>query len=195
MTSHRKITPIITAFAVLSLAIAPAARATPLLSGYGGPGQGNQAILGSTLLGGPGGSGGGGSSSGGPATGEGGPAASQSPDLGAPTAPSSTRSEGANDGSTGANGGSTGANGGSAGRHHGALPRLRMPHASASTAVFTGYTLSEQAAASQPWLGISTKDLLYMILVFAVLALTGLFTLRMARPGQRSGSGDSRGAS
>ena len=38
-------------------ALAPAADASStLLSGYGGPGQGNQAILGSTLIGGGGGS-------------------------------------------------------------------------------------------------------------------------------------------
>ena len=38
------------------LSLRPSPRAlwpSPLLSGYGGPGQGNQAILGSTLLGGP----------------------------------------------------------------------------------------------------------------------------------------------
>ncbi|HEY2182156.1 MAG TPA: hypothetical protein VGH09_10835 [Solirubrobacteraceae bacterium] len=45
---------------VLAMAFPTAAVAGPLLSGYGGPGQGSQAILGSTLLNGP--SGGGGSS-------------------------------------------------------------------------------------------------------------------------------------
>src|ERR1700736_6516079 len=48
-----------------SAALPTTADAGPLLSGYGGPGQGNQAILGSTLLGGSAGgsgtSGGGGS--------------------------------------------------------------------------------------------------------------------------------------
>src|ERR1019366_9479043 len=63
MTRHRATT---TATLVLALTLtAPAvAGANSLLSGYGGPGEGNQAILGSALLGGPG-SGGGGSSSGG----------------------------------------------------------------------------------------------------------------------------------
>jgi hypothetical protein len=43
---------------MVTAACAPAsAHANPLLSGYGGPGQGNQAILGATLLNGPGGGG------------------------------------------------------------------------------------------------------------------------------------------
>src|ERR1700761_4789261 len=49
-------------------ASAPGAWASStLLSGYGGPGQGNQAILGSTLIGGGGASGGSGGSGGGAA--------------------------------------------------------------------------------------------------------------------------------
>ena len=54
---------------VAALAVSAAAplvaHAGPLLSGYGGPGQGNQAILGSTLLGGPGGGASGGGGAGG----------------------------------------------------------------------------------------------------------------------------------
>src|SRR5438874_7144215 len=52
------------------------AHASPLLSGYGGPGQGSQAILGSTLFGGPGG---GSSGSGAASGGEGSSGASASP--------------------------------------------------------------------------------------------------------------------
>ena len=59
MNTHRKIIPI-AALAMAFAAVAPAsAPASPLLSGYGGPGQGTQAILGSTLLNGPSGGGGG----------------------------------------------------------------------------------------------------------------------------------------
>jgi hypothetical protein len=43
---------------VFAMAFPTAAVAGPLLSGYGGPGQGSQAILGSTLLNGPSGGGG-----------------------------------------------------------------------------------------------------------------------------------------
>jgi hypothetical protein len=63
MNSRRKII-LITALAALVLAVAPStAPASSLLSGYGGPGQGTQAILGSGLVGGS--SGGGGGSAGG----------------------------------------------------------------------------------------------------------------------------------
>jgi hypothetical protein len=58
MKTHRKIIPIV-ALALLLPAFAPAsAPASSILSGYGGPGQGTQAILGSTLLNGPSGGGG-----------------------------------------------------------------------------------------------------------------------------------------
>jgi hypothetical protein len=62
--SHRKRAPLIAFVLALSAAAAPAsAQASPLLSGYGGPGQGNQAILGSALLNGPSSGGGNGSGS------------------------------------------------------------------------------------------------------------------------------------
>jgi hypothetical protein len=44
---------------VLAASVVPAATANPLLSGYSGPGQGSQAILGSALLNTPAGGGGG----------------------------------------------------------------------------------------------------------------------------------------
>ena len=64
MTSHRSIS--IVALTAAMVAASPAvASASSLLSGYGGPGQGSQAILGSALLGGGSGGGGGGGSGGG----------------------------------------------------------------------------------------------------------------------------------
>jgi hypothetical protein len=58
MKTHRKIIPIV-ALAFVLPAFAPAsAPASSILSGYGGPGPGTQAILGSTLLNGPSGGGG-----------------------------------------------------------------------------------------------------------------------------------------
>ena len=60
------------AMTLAAAALAPAsATAGSLLSGYGGPGEGNQAILGSALLGGPSGGGGGGAESGSSATAQG----------------------------------------------------------------------------------------------------------------------------
>ena len=53
MKSHRKITPLIGLVVTLSALVPASAGASSLLSGYGGPGQGTQAILGSTLLNGP----------------------------------------------------------------------------------------------------------------------------------------------
>src|SRR5438876_10100556 len=85
MTTHRTpdqiaIRGLAAALALLALAPA-AANAGPLLSGYGGPGQGNQAILGSTLLGGPGG----GSSGAGAGSGSGAPAIVPSSGAATPT--------------------------------------------------------------------------------------------------------------
>src|ERR1700690_4279436 len=60
MRGHRRtITAIVALLSMLAL-VPAAALAGPLLSGYGGPGQGNQAILGAGLGGGRGGDGGGG---------------------------------------------------------------------------------------------------------------------------------------
>ena len=60
MRSRRIITPIIACLVAVSAALPAAASAGSLLSGYGGPGQGSQAILGSALLNGPAGRGAGG---------------------------------------------------------------------------------------------------------------------------------------
>src|SRR4051794_19511196 len=63
MYRHRLTTTVALIALGLTWAFAPAASASStLLSGYGGPGQGNQAILGSAVIGGKGGSGGGGGS-------------------------------------------------------------------------------------------------------------------------------------
>ena len=64
MRSHRSTILIVATMASSLMAVAPlTAAANTLLSGYGGPGQGDQAILGATLLNGPGAGGGGGSGS------------------------------------------------------------------------------------------------------------------------------------
>ena len=52
MTIQRPLTAAVALLADLSIVAAPA-HASPLLSGYGGPGQGSQAILGATLLNAP----------------------------------------------------------------------------------------------------------------------------------------------
>jgi hypothetical protein len=188
MNSHRKITPIIAGFAILLLGAAPAAWGGSLLSGYGGPGQGNQAILGSTLLNGRGGGGGGNSGSGGPQAAETSSEASQAPALSAPA--TSASSDGGGVASTGAGSVRT-----SSARHGANEVRRHGAAASpASNGAFSGYTVSERAAGAHPWLGISGEDLLYVVLVLGVLAFTGVLTGRFAGGTRQAGAGGSRGA-
>jgi hypothetical protein len=165
----------ITSLAVLvvlaaTLCVADAAQAGSLLSGYGGPGQGNQAILGSTLLGGP--SGGGGGAAGGGEVG--------SPGSGSLSAAGPATSQGSGTAATGHSGAA----------HHG-VKRSSAPATSQSPAPAPGARLAPSAAStregSQP-LGLSGDDLLYALLVLALLAATAALTLRLARPGPPLGS-------
>jgi hypothetical protein len=156
MKSHRKITPII-ALAVTLSAFAPAsAPASSLLSGYGGPGQGAQAILGSALLNGPSGRGGGGSG-GGPAGG--------SPTGTAPLGAVST-------------GGRT--TGSGAGRHRPATARNGSQ--TAATATGSGVNGSyprvgaQASAGGTGPLGLSDSAFLFALLALTALLFTGLLT-------------------
>ncbi|HWX75639.1 MAG TPA: hypothetical protein VNZ05_10050 [Solirubrobacteraceae bacterium] len=177
MTTDRRIFRLggiaLACFALLA-ATPLAAHAGPLLSGYGGPGQGNQAILGSTLLGGPGG----GSGSGG--ANEGVAAASATGGLAEGTS-SSGKS-----GASGRHRGSssvTGLHG--AALRAGALGGLHGRPAPAGTTGF--YPTVEPAAASTPALGLSSTDILYIVLAAAALIGTGVLTRRMLRPGPAKG--------
>jgi hypothetical protein len=154
MFRHRLITTAALT-AALSFALPSAASASTLLSGYGGPGQGNQAILGSTLIGGGGqGSGGGGGGSATTGTAAGGETAS------------------------GAGAGGSAAKG--AGPRHG-----RTAARKAAKPAPGAYTPTSSAAASRDTgastLGLTGADLLYIVLAFAVLVLTALATARLAR--------------
>src|SRR5450755_4896336 len=80
MTSHRTISLILTLLAGLMTVAPSSVFAGPLLGGYGGPGAGNQAILGSALLNGPPGGGGTGAGSTGAAGSA--PSSSASPSIG-----------------------------------------------------------------------------------------------------------------
>lgn len=160
MRRHR----VITTAALLALALPATADAGSLLSGYGGPGQGNQAILGATVVGGAsGGSGGGGTGGGGSSpTGEASP-----PALSIPTPKSSTSP-------------SAGAK-----THRAASGKAHSGHASVSpgAAYKATSTLSAQETASvgTPALGISGADLVYILLAFAALVLTAAATGRLVR--------------
>jgi hypothetical protein len=161
VTRNRTAT-LITAALLAGLVIAPSCLAAPagsLLSGYGGPGAGDQAILGSALVGGAGGGGGGdrtsgGAGAGGSATGGGLSATSQ-------TAP---RGNGERSGGTKGGHGASG----------GASATYKDFTSSPSAAVVP---TTEEAGA----LGLTGSDLLILLLVAGGLVLIGAVTRRLAR--------------
>jgi hypothetical protein len=160
----------------LALVAPLAAHAGPLLSGYGGPGQGNQAILGSTLIGGSGGSGG---SGGGGAETSVSAAGSTASSAGVSAAHTATGAARAN-----ASGGSprSGSRGGSG-----------AGSASARSAAPLGGALSErsyhgpESAGGSSALGLSAPDVIYIVLAAVALAFTGVLTRRLA--GTRTAKG------
>jgi hypothetical protein len=170
MNIHRKITPTIALLLALSAAAPASAPASSLLSGYGGPGQGNQAILGSGLLNGPSGGGGGGAAAGG------------SSGSGAGSVTSSASGAGAGSGKHG-------------------HPASRSKHSTAAAsgqadgggAVRLAYTnaLSSHRSVDSGVLGLSSTDLLFMLLALAALVIAGLLTrglARSTRPRRHAGS-------
>lgn len=166
MRRHRSITTAaLAALALCCVAPSTAGASSTLLSGYGGPGEGSQAILGSSLTGTGGSSGRGGGSGGSTATGTASLEATQQP---ATTAHGGSRPAA----EAGRGGGSTGASKkqGSAGSSKGAAGAYPSPSPTADVG-------------SEP-LGVSGSDLLYIILGFAALALTAIVTGRLSgRPG------------
>ena len=169
--------------AMLVWAPTTALAGSPLLSGYGGPGTGEQAILGSTLIGGASGGGAGGSSGSG---GSGGSNFSSSTG-------SSTNSAGGTSptgsGSTGVSGGGANAGSGSrGGTPKGGASSSRSPQGGRSTALGSGtasayvYATSQGSVASaSPLVGISSGDVLLLIGILATLGLVAVLTLRLSR--------------
>lgn len=156
MKTHRKIIPIV-ALALGAQGLAAAsAPATPLLSGYGGPGQGTQAILGSTLLNGP-------SSGAGGSTGSAAATATPAGGLATPGGRSGGSSSGKGRGS-GARGNRSGAAGASgAGTHLSLSP------------------LARASAGGSGVLGLSDAAFLVVLLSLAALFFTGLLTRGLAK--------------
>jgi hypothetical protein len=193
MGSRRTIAPLIAGLAALSAIVPASALAGSLLSGYGGPGQGSQAILGSSLLNGPRG-GGGGSQGGGGAKGGGGsqgtagsPAVSPSsttgsPGLGtqtvraikAPTVPTAHRHATKGAGRVERAGART-------------VPASRKVSPAAGAPARD--LASSPAAAGPDPLGVSGQDLLYILLALVGLILTGALTSRIARASAAGGHG------
>jgi hypothetical protein len=164
MTNQRKI--IAAAALLATFAFAPtAAPASPLLSGYGGPGQGSQAILGSALL--NGGQGGGGSSAGPPGgslTAAG--TSAEAPVESAAPAASNSSSKGSHPAK-------------SVHRHNPASSRSK-PAAATSGDASPAYIVAKRAS-DEPFLALSEGDVLGAIAVLVVLALTALATRQLAR--------------
>lgn len=162
MKTHRGITTAATLTALV-LAVAPTATASSLLSGYGGPGQGSQAILGSALINGPsgGGSGSAGSSSGGSA--------------GSPT------TSAAAGGGSGSGGSSTGHTGAHTGKTHAQVQGKSSKTGSAAQTPSAVSLTPQSSVGGSRALGLSGADILYMLLALAALVATGLLTRQMAR--------------
>jgi hypothetical protein len=148
------------------------ASAGTMLSGYGGPGAGDQAILGSTLVGGSGASGGGGAGSSGSS---GSASTSSGVAAGGATANTAAPSGGASAGKP------------AKGSHHGSRGNSSTRHTSAgATPAYSVSTGSRPQAAVnvssgfEP-LGLSGSDLVLVLIVAGGLVLTGGFTRRLAR--------------
>jgi hypothetical protein len=167
---------LIAPLAVLSAGVPASAQASSLLSGYGGPGSGSQMILGSTLLKGSRGGGGGGGSAVALAAGGGGGGGS------AVASGSSTKSQASTVRVTAVSTRSTpqgpvpgaGGQGNSAGRTvKTALDRAPAGLAARGT--------PPAAPRDSRTLGLTSADLLYVLLACGALAGVGLLTWRLAR--------------
>lgn len=166
--------------AALVLVPCASAGANPLLSGYGGPGQGSQAIIGSQLLNGP--------------------SPAREVSAGAQTSPGSgTSSAAAREGGPANAGASTGQGAASghapnppatpdqasrAGHGPGAAGTSRTQssggvHGAAATRALA---FSQAAAVSSQPLGLSGGDILLIVLAFALVLLTGALTRFLKRP-------------
>lgn len=161
MKSHRKTIWITAVLLALAAAVPASAPATSLLSGYGGPGQGNQAILGSGLVNGAGAGGGsGGGSASAPA---GGGLAAVSAGEGKASGSGGNRAGRAAPGKRAGVGRSGASQNGKASQQGAA--RLASGHPSSD---------------SRP-LGLSGGSLLFIVLVLAALLFTALLTRGLAR--------------
>jgi hypothetical protein len=188
MTSHRTISLTLTLLAVFLIAAPASAFANSLLSGYGAPGEGNQAILGSALVGGA--RGGGGSSGTG---GGGGSSAGSSSDVagaGAPLGSGNVATSGLHGRNSKVSGSAPrdpkargGVGSGPAGKRTGS----RGTSGEASSGTARAYPVLSRDA-SQPTsgvsggLGFSGEDVGYLLLALGALAFTGVLTRRLARP-------------
>jgi hypothetical protein len=181
MTSNRTIIPTVALLLALLAATPSVASANSLLSGYGGPGQGNQAILGASLLNGPSGGGGGGSSPSPPAvqSGSGSTISSGSGGLGPTPRQRGKRAAGRTRRGAATGGGGRGLVGETSGGAAGIYPASSAGGA------------SQQAPGDSGAFGLSGENLLLILLVVGVLVCTGVLTRRLTPtpPGRKARSG------
>jgi hypothetical protein len=198
MSSRRTITQAILCIAAVSAAMPAAAHGGSLLSGYGGPGQGSQVILGSALVNGPP-NGGGGSRGGGSQH----SAGSAGQDSSSGSGESSTGAKAASGVAAGvvirSGGGGNKPTGGASHRHaaraggHGSQAARRVSGSSSGGSrpypVSAREAAVRQAAEGSEPLGVSGSDLLYILLALGALILTGFITQRMAQTSAARGAG------
>jgi hypothetical protein len=164
--------------AMLVVAPTTAFAGSPLLSGYGGPGAGEQAILGSTLVGGSGGGAGGSPSSGGSNLSS--SADSSTSSAGGTSSTGSGSSGGSGVGGANASSGSRGSTpkGGVSSRS----PQGQSTGVGSGTANAYVYATSQGSVASaSPLAGISSGDVLLLVGILATLGLVAVLTLRLSR--------------
>jgi hypothetical protein len=158
----------------VSLALAAAAlvpgsaSAGSLLSGYGGPGEGNQVILGAALLGGPSGGAGAGGEGGSGSGGQG--SALVAPGQGAAAGP----------GTTGASGAAAGRGRHSHARANAASGNAGEPSAQGQRTPTSPVNIDVSKSEVLP-----SSDLQYILLALVALAATGAMTRRLAREPRR----------
>ncbi|HTA33785.1 MAG TPA: hypothetical protein VK721_10210 [Solirubrobacteraceae bacterium] len=171
MRGHRLTITAIVALLTMPALVPAAALAGPLLSGYGGPGQGNQAILGSGLVGGRGGGSGGHGSSPSAAGGVGREGSVGSAAAGAGTG-----------GTNGAN--SSGGTATTKGRHPqaaGSTPAAVRSRPGERPPGLAGAAATSAAAGGGGAFGLSGADVLYILLALGALVATGALTRVLAR--------------
>jgi hypothetical protein len=168
------------------LAPAVASAGSPLLSGYGGPGGGEQSILGSALLGGagPGGSSGSGGSGG---ASKGGSSGATSGGSGTGLARASGPAESlssAGTGGTGTGGIASRPGGGSTSTRRGAPRTARnagAPSHGAATRAYVYPNSLRLASADSSVLEVSGGDVLLLVATIATLGMVGVLTIRWGR--------------
>jgi hypothetical protein len=165
-------------------AVAPGVvRANSLLNGYGGPGQGNQAILGSALLNGPGGGSGGGGGRG-ASTGEAKPGLAASSLAEATSGGARAGRRNAAHSGLGSGTGGKGRTTGGAATGGGGKAGGSGQTGKASVGAADAYLASEHGEARAAsdgleTLGLSARDLLYLLFTLCLLVSTGMATRRL----------------